>query len=313
MKLATSTADLKGYFADDQQRHLEIFSASGFKYLDYSFYRAAEQGSPYIANNDLWKREITSIREKADQLGLAFVQAHAPVGTMFEAGEERDALIQAMLNSIEACAMLGIPCTVVHAGQHPDPDTTPADFNRTNLNFFQIFYAAAEKYQVNLLVENSCEQNAPRYYLRTGKEMKAFLTMANHPLLHACWDTGHANMRNMDQYESLVDLGDDLHAVHINDNFGDRDAHVMPYIGTCNFDQILLALRDIHYRGAFTLECGRGLRTHDAWPHVRPAFTYQGRPVNKLLDPSDAIVQRYMQLMYEVGKEMLKQYDLFDG
>ena len=311
MKLATTTADFRGYRNNRSDEQIKLFEPTGFKYLDYSFYRIIYPGSPYLAAGDGWKREIETARETANQLNIGFVQAHAPDGDHFNAGEARDALILATKRSIEACAMLGIPGTVVHAAQHPDPNASPTAFIDVNMKFYQEFYDTAEQFGVKIFIENSCEQNNPRYYLRTGREMKEFLAIANHPLMHACWDTGHAHMRNTDQYQSIIDLGDDLQALHIQDNYGDRDSHVMPFMGSCNFDQVLQGLVDIQYQGAFTLESENGIRFRNDWPHTRNPFVYQERTVETLLDPPEAIKQLYVHLMFQVGKHMLKQYGCY--
>lgn len=312
MKLATTTADFRGYQNKNAVDLIKMFESTGFKHLDYSFYRVIYPGSPFIAAGDSWKKEVLESQEAADRLGIDFVQAHAPDGEHFAPGETRDALIQATKHSIEACAMLRIPCTVIHAAQHPDPQATPAEFIHINIRFYQELYETAEKYGVNLLIENSCEQNAPRYYLRTGREMKEFLAVANHPLLHACWDTGHAHMRNMDQYQSIVDLGADLHALHIQDNYGNLDSHVMPFIGNGNFDQVLQGLIDIGYQKAFTFEGGSGIRFRNDWPHFRKPFIYHDQVVETLLDPPEQIKLLYVRLMYEVGKYMLEQYGCYE-
>lgn len=311
MKLATTIADFRAHTPNAAEQ-VRLFESTGFKYLDYSFYRVIYPGSPFLAAGDGWKKEVLAAGAAADELKMTFVQAHAPDGEHFVHGEARDALLLATKRSIEACAMLGIPGTVVHAAQHPDPNATPSEFIEINLAFYAELYEAAEKHGVNLLVENGCEQNMPRYYLRTGRELKEFLARAGHPLMHACWDTGHAHMRGMDQYQSLIDLGPELRAVHIQDNYGDRDSHIMPFMGTCNFDQVLQGLVDIGYRGAFTLEGGSGLRGHGEWPHFRQPFTYRGRKVETLLDPPESLRRQYVRLMHEAGRHLLEQYGCYE-
>lgn len=308
MRLASTTADFTGLRNDIPAEHVKLFEGTGFKHLDYSFYRVVRPGSAYIMPGDAWKNEVLAARAAAEKLGFTFVQSHAPDGEHWQAGENRDALILATRRVIEACALLGIPSTVIHAAQHPDPASTPAEFIKENVKFLEEFYETAERFGVQLLVENGCEQNTPRYYLRTGGEMREFISAANHPLVFACWDTGHAHMRGMDQYRSILDLGDKLQALHIHDNYGDRDSHVMPFMGNGNFDQIMLGLQDGGYKGAFTFEGGAGVRRSDAWPHFRRPFTYKGRQINTLLEPDENLRRRYVGLMYATGRFMLEKY-----
>lgn len=312
MKLSTTTADFSGYRDNIPSEHLKLFEPTGFKCLDYSFYNVIYPGSPFIADGDNWKREIYDARETAEKLNMTFVQAHSPDGEHFIHGEARDVLILATKRSIEACAILGIPSTVIHAAQLKDPDATPTEFIKKNIEFYEEFYDTAEKFGINILIENSCEQNAPFYYLRTGREMKEFLSIANHPLMHACWDTGHAHMRKMNQYQSIIDLGNELYGVHIQDNYGDKDSHIMPFMGNANFDQVLQGLIDIGYKGAFTFECGSGIRRSNAWPHFRKPIEYNGKVFDKLLEPPEHIMQMYVRLMYETGRYMLEQYGCYE-
>ena len=312
MKLATTTSDFYGLQDNVPARLVELYGPTGFRCLDYSFYNVLHPGSSYLQPGDSWRREVEDALAAAQKLGVTFVQAHAPDGEHFCSGERRDALLLATRRSIEGCALLGISNLVVHAAQLPDPESTPAEFIRENIRFYRQLLPDAERFGVNLLVENSCEQNIPGYSLRTGREMREFLQQAGHPLRHACWDTGHAHLRGMDQYQSLRELGEELYALHIHDNCGDKDAHILPFMGSCNFDQVLQALKDMNYSGCFTLECSSGLRQRDGWPYSRQRFTYRGREVETLLDPPERLRQRYVQLMYETGRYMLEQYGLFE-
>jgi len=75
--------------------------------------------------------------------------------------------------------------------------------------------------------------------------------MMSKPKFHlataACWDTGHANVRHMDQGKAIRELGGNLAAIHIQDNFGIHDDHIAPYQGTTYFLPILQALRNINF------------------------------------------------------------------
>lgn len=92
------------------------------------------------------------------------------------------------------------------------------------------------------------------YYFYTGADMREFIDYAGHPLLGVCWDTGHANIEGS-QYREILALGDTLKAVHINDNRGERDEHILPFAGTASMDEVMQALADVHFDGYFTMEC----------------------------------------------------------
>ena len=69
-------------------------------------------------------------------------------------------------------------------------------------------------------------------------------------------DTGHLNIaKTTSQREFILRAGEKLHAIHIADNEGTRDQHLMPFArGTVDFAEVVSALREIHYKGLFNYE-----------------------------------------------------------
>ena len=305
MRLATTTGDLAPYYYDKSvAAPVRGMKATGFTHLDLSLYEVIYPGSPWISPGDGWKREIEQAAEFAAADGLDFVQAHSPDGPHFTEGEGRDALLLATRRSLEACAMLGIPHTVVHAQEVPGG--TPTDFLRKNIAFYQLFAEDAEKYGVDMLTENSAVSWNPEYYLRTGREMREFVELAAIPRLHLCWDIGHGNAQGRNQYDDILAMGDELRALHVQDNYGHDDSHVMPMVGTTNFDSVLRGLTEIGYRGDFTFEGSNTLRRRAAWPNYRRDV----REDDRLADPPLYLQQKQLAVMYEVGKWMLTTYGI---
>ncbi len=304
MKLVTTTCDLAAYFEDRSiAAPLEAMRATGFRHLDMSFYAVIYKGSPWIAPGDSWKKEVEASLKAAEKYGFDFCQAHSPDGEHFAQGEERDTLILAIRRTIEACAILGIPHTVIHAA---GCGMSEADFRRRNIAFYRLFEADAEKYGVDMLTENSAEAWNPGYFLRTGREMREFVEEAGIPRLHINWDTGHANVQGSDQYADITAMGSELRALHLQDNDGCADAHLMPMSGTTNFDDVLRGLIDSGYSGDFTFEGSNTLRRADSWPWFRRNV----KPEDKLASPPLALQQKQIALMREVGIWMLESYGI---
>lgn len=304
MKLVTTTCDLAGCFTDKSIfSPLAAMSETGFKHLDMSFYSVIYKGSPWISLGDGWKREVEESCEIAKKFGFDFCQAHSPDGEHFKEGEARDALILATKRSIEACAMLGIPHTVVHAaGCGP----TKAEFDRKNIAFYRLFESDAEKYNVDLLTENSAEAWNPEYFLRTGTEIREFVESAGIPRLHINWDTGHGNVQGCSQYDDIIAMGSELRALHIQDNDGKADAHLMPLMGTVNFDDVIRGLIDAGFTGDFTFEGSNALRRAGTWPWYRK----NAKPEDRLSSPPLALCQKQIALMHDVGVWMLESYGI---
>lgn len=70
-----------------------------------------------------------------------------------------------------------------------------------------------------------------------------------------CLDTGHLNLTDKNQREFILKAGDKLKALHIADNNGNIDQHLMPFNrGTVDFPEVVKALKEINYSGIFNLE-----------------------------------------------------------
>ncbi len=73
--------------------------------------------------------------------------------------------------------------------------------------------------------------------------------------LGICLDTGHQNRFGGSQAEFIHKAKPYLKALHINDNEGVHDQHMMPYgKGTVDWNEVVTALKEINYQGVFNLE-----------------------------------------------------------
>jgi len=305
MKLATSTCDFSEY-VNNVYENLDCFDNTGFKYLDFNF----DCETVYeILEKDDYLEEFKKIRDYADQKGYVFVQSHAPCcGNGLKKDEKYDRYIKLIKRSINVCPILGIPTIVVHAGH--DGEIPLDEFFRRNKEFYSLFFENMEKTGVYVLTENT--YMAKMTYFFYGREIKAFLDYVGHPLLAACWDTGHANIFT-NQYHNITDLGSYLKAVHVQDNFGMKDDHISPFQGTMNMDELLCALTDNGFEGPFTFEAPQIIRRMDAWPVYRKNYEPTKGREPKLASPSKEIKIEAEKLLYHIGKYCLESYDCFEN
>lgn len=303
MKIATTTGDFKAFCKNDEEIIRELHRA-GFRYVDLSMYTFTPD-SVYM--NDGWEREVNKLLEAADSLGMKFVQAHSQGGNPLSGVKEKDDfIVEATIRSIEICEMLGIKNTVAHPGFNVG--LSKEEWFKLNKEFYEKFFPTMERCGVNLLCENSTRLNThDMYWPYSGAEMREFIEYVNHPMFHGCWDTGHANCEG-DQYDDIVALGDELYAIHFNDNHGDRDEHIAPFLGSLNADEVLCALSDIGFKGYFTLECSSSLIKYNQWPVKRRRFERESR----LREPKLFMQRHIERMMYETAEWMLKEYDLFE-
>ena len=318
MKLATTTADLSPYAATLAE-NVSLFDGTGFRYLDLNLYHCVYTGSPML--DARWERWIGDGGDAATAHNLRFCQAHAPDGKLHIAGEAFDVFLNATIRSIEACARLGIPHIVTHQqdiGGYPSVANRQLNLQK-NRAFFERLFPVMEKTGVRVLLENSCDRHAPtpnqnqRHFPSTAAELLELAAFINHPLLNVCWDTGHANVQGLDQYQSLMELGPALRAVHIADNYGDVDSHIAPFQGTTNMDAVIQGLLDSGYQGYFPFEAMHLLRNNDAWPHYRQEWSYRGAPVTRLMAVPCELKRQSVALLYQIGKHFLATYGCYEA
>lgn len=298
MKLATTTGDFFGY-TKSQIRSLELIREAGFKYADYSFGCDLNSGTGVYSENYLdYFKEVS---DACKRIGIKLVQAHSPMGKPL--AEDNKQFIDDTIRCVEACGAWGIPNIVVHSGY--TPDISPEETFLRNKEFFTPILKAAEKYGVNILVENFNKMSKENlYWIDNAPDLLAMVECVNHPLFHAVWDVGHANMQEMPQDEALRMLGSHIRALHIQDNMGDRDTHLTPFLGTLNLDAVMNGLIDIGYDGYFTFEVG-GIFTPAA---KRRPYERDTRLASAPLRLKIA-QEKYL---YELGKCILEAYDCFE-
>lgn len=305
MKLATTTSDFDN-FCDSYLDRINYVHEAGFKYIDLSMYTIRKDDLLFY--NADWRKETEKIKQYAEENDIRFVQAHSPDTNFFTGEEAYEYAVEKTIRSIEICGILGIKNTVVHSGYKPGLWNKEIWFEK-NKEFYCKLFNTMEKYGVNVLCENTTRANmCEGYFLITGNDMKEFSQYVNHPLFHVCWDTGHANIEGM-QYEHIKAIGNELYAVHINDNRGTADEHLIPYFGTLNMDDVMHGLIDIGYDGYFTFECGSVLKFEDNWLNRRHCFNDD----NRLANPKLFMQNHLEKLMYDTGKYILQSYGIFEN
>jgi sugar phosphate isomerase/epimerase len=237
---------------------------------------------------------------------MQVVQAHSQGGNpLSDDPAHVDFLLRATLRSIEICELLGIKNTVVHNGFAKE--LSKEEWFVRNKAFYEQLFPTMERCGVNVLCENSTRANMKEmYFINSGRDMREFIEYVDHPLVHGCWDTGHANCEG-EQYDEIMAIGDELYAIHYNDNHGAKDEHLAPFLGQLNHDEVMSALIDVGFDGYFTLECSSSLVRYNQWTGKRRRF----EPSSRLREPQ-LFMQRHLEaMMYETAKWMLESYGLF--
>ena len=182
-----------------------------------------------------------------------------------------------------------------------------------NTRFYGQLLPEAEATGVRIYTENTCRQNCPSYFLFEGADFNELRgRLGNHPLFGCCWDVGHGNCHGVDQYNSIMEMGDGLMAVHIHDNVHGFDAHLQPFCGNTNYDAIINGLVDGGFQGYFTLE-SFSLPVPKSFCNCgRKSFLQKGPDFDRLSMLPLEFKMRSETLMLDIVRYMLKTYNCLE-
>ena len=301
MKISLSSCGFSGLYKNPKEL-IETCSKTKFKYIDFSF-------SDCIESED-FVREINECADTAEKLGIGFTMAHAPYKYNPHASQEHfDKQLEQMEKAFYGCNILGIDRMTVHSGFSYSKKRE--EMMQKNVKYYNAILPFAEKYNVKIMVENIAEEIYKRVFvIETAEnilELKAMLN--NHPLIKACWDTGHANTKALDQYDNITKLKGELCGLHLQDNNGYNDDHMPLLMGTVNFDEVMKGLIDVGYDGPFNMET-KLFNQGNAWPNFRRGFTENSQAENLLFNPDRELKFYSIDIMYNVAAYILKKYNI---
>ena len=236
--VTTTSVFARGYPAEEAAERL---AAAGFDALDMALdYWVYSPESPFLRDGYLdWAR---ALRDKAERLGAPYTHSHAPGGA--DSGD----LIG---RSIETAAALGARYMVLHPmyrEENGDEIVDPERFVELNSAAVRPWLDPARKRGVVILSENLLDGACA-----DPRNICALVEAVGSEYFGWCFDTGHAHCRGfgadiLDQC-TVAPL-----SLHLQDNEGDGDSHLIPGDGTVDWRAVADALKRADYRGDCVLE-----------------------------------------------------------
>jgi sugar phosphate isomerase/epimerase len=290
-KLSISCGGISGLVNRYGIKHgFEICKKSGFDAVDFDLETYKLNDDVYGGSEDAFVSHFSEIKRIADSLELEIGQTHGrcesydPVDTgradWFHKITEKD---------LKATAILGAPACVVHFINSSRFGKQPAEKMRQISNdMYNAIIPYAEESKVKIALETFGAARIsgdrirdffadPDEYLWQYNNMKTrYKTM--------CVDTGHTHEAGSFWVPPVEDmirkLGSDITLLHLHDNTGHWDDHLLPGMGSINWPSVFDALDEIGYNGNYNCELRLGFCGYMLEDYV----AFAGKYMRKFVD-----------------------------
>jgi len=230
--------------------HLPLIGEAGFRAIELNLYA----GRDHFDGGD--PSAVRELCEVTDDLGLLVWSVHAPdLGSIAARDpEERRRAADGIRRSLDVADQLGAKVVVSHAMLFGPFVEDPEGCEERIAAFLEDFADEVEPHPAQIAFENG-ELDPPATW--TVNILRR-LDDASRAAYGFVLDTGHANMAG-DLEEIKAHLRDHLISLHLNDNDGGGDQHLIPGEGSLDWAAVRQLLRTSGYRGVLMYEiAGRG-------------------------------------------------------
>jgi sugar phosphate isomerase/epimerase len=180
--------------------------------------------------------------DMARKIGLQIDNIHTPFNEpnrLWLDGTDGEDYVNMLISCVEDCSSHAISTSVIHLTSFSEKVAV----TELGLNRISRIIDVAERNNIKLAFEN----------LTFLEHLDTVFERFTSPCVGFCYDSGHENWGHPDN-DCLALYGDKLIALHINDNFGDGDTHVLPFDGTIDWSEKMQKLRKCRDVDYFTLE-----------------------------------------------------------
>ncbi len=234
------------FFELSPEQRIDAFLECGFTCSEFS-----DEDGAILLQRGSGEAEGAKLKRYADERGFAFPQGHL----LLSADICNPDSVDVLKNWLDLFLSLGIRSAVLHAAGGADL-TAEQRFER-RVAVLRALAAYLRGTDLTICLENLMHETCPR----TSADLMRYIDAAGGDHLGICLDTGHLNVCRCQygvaetQREFIQNSGARLKALHIADNDGSSDQHLMPYGRGCvDWSEVTAALGETGYSGLFNLE-----------------------------------------------------------
>ena len=255
---------------------MEYIKECGFEAVDYSLDSLFKRTFDAVKLTSFFDKTIPELeayyrplKESAKANGIAFDQAHGILVTYYQDDPKKTEYCMKVTEKMFAvCQYLECPAIVMHPWIGGSRGTTKEEI-AINMQIYRRLMSAAKKYGVKICLENLWDkidgefseapciepEEACEYIDRLNEE-------AGMEIFGFCLDVGHVLLYHKDIYEFVKIIGKRLKLLHLHENDGKTDSHLIPFtqvnktgVATCiDWERFLQALHEVNYQGNLSFE-----------------------------------------------------------
>ena len=246
------------------------FAQSSFAYFNYSLrdailrlhqfgYQGIEiwGGRPHMYRHDL-DAEFDSIKALLDECEMTvpnLIPAQFRYPSILSSSNEavrRDS-VRYIQDAIDNALRIGAPSVSLCAGMTLTGESIEQGWQNLRQSIVELL-DYSDKTNLKLLIEPA--HRAESTLILTVADGLRMIREIGSERLGICLDTGHANVNGEDLGQVVKNLANVPLHIHIDDNNGDSDAHMIPGEGRIDYVLFVRALHGINYQGFISAELG---------------------------------------------------------
>lgn len=275
MKISQSSFVYFNYSIQDAIRHLAHYGYKGIELWG---------GRPHMYGHDLdiQLEEIKALLNKYNMVVPNFIPAQYRYPSILCSLNEviRKDSVRYISSAIDNAVKLDAPYVSLCPGMTLKDENLEVAWAQLRKSVTELVRYVEDK-PVTLIIEpaHRFETNL----ILTAKDALRMINEIGLGKLGILLDVGHMNLNGEDfkeTIETITRLGNVPFHIHIDDNHGDADTHLIPGEGGIDFSSLARALKGIDYQGFISAELG---------------FQYTG-------DPDSAVEKTYHWLVENFGK-----------
>lgn len=256
----------------------------GFEAIDYDIHNVFDETFDEEKLTSFFDKSIEellvyyeSMKRAIKGNGISISQFHG-VFPIYFPGEDakNDYLIEVTEKMMAVCKFLDCPVIVIHPWT--GSDIHKEEEREINLNIYRRLIPTAKRYGVMVCLENMFKHDHLHGYEGACSDateacwyIDTLNAEAGGELFGFCLDTGHLYLTARNLYQFITKLGSRLKVLHIHENNGFGDSHVLPYTqmdqtgqrAIMDWEKFFKGLAEIKYDGALSFET---FRVNRIWP-----------------------------------------------